>query len=148
MGKFYYSLRIVTGSQAGADPSTTTVVVSLTGEKGSTGEVKVEAKDGFLFWQKTYFKRSTYDDIVLKVDGDLGDILVVSAGLRYKDIIPDMTPDWFIDFFTVANHQNDVRTNFPCYHWIGNSVKNVSSTSATGRMFMPMQYYFTSTSAF
>ena len=129
-------MRIVTGSQSGASPDTATVVLSLTGTKGTTGDIIVKAEEGFFFIKtKVYFKESTYDDIVIECDGDLGDILVVSAGLQYKSLLKLTTPDWYIDYFTVVQYQEikpTSRKDFPCYHWIGNSVKDVSVTSETG----------------
>ena len=97
-GKFYYGLRIVTGSQPGAAASTRTVVLGLSGTEGTTGEITVDAKDGWILFTHTYFKKSTYDDLVIECDDNLGEIQVVQAGLRYSSTI--MNPDWYIDFFT------------------------------------------------
>ena len=131
--KFYYGLRVVTGDKATASPDTSDVVLSLTGDKGTTGEITVDAKKGW-FLVKTHFKKSTYDDLIIETDGDLGDIQVVQAGLRYKRPLDVMTPDWYIDFFTVCNYQNNAELkNYPCYHWIGKKIKDVTATSATGK---------------
>lgn len=51
----------------------------------------------------TNFKKATYDDLIIECDNDLGDIQVVQAGLRYKSMFNIITPDWYIDFFTVRN---------------------------------------------
>ena len=126
-------MRVVTGNQGGASPDTHKVVVSLTGDKGTSGEIEVQAESGFIFFTKTYFKKSSYDDLIIECDGDLGDIQVVGAGLRYKSLMNIFTPDWYIDFFTVANYQNKITTNYPCYHWIGKSIDDVTATSATGK---------------
>ena len=129
-GKFYYGLRIVTGSQPGAAANTRTVVLGLTGTEGTTGKITVDAK-WFLFTH-THFKKSTYDDLVIECEDDLGEIQVVLAGLRYSRTI--LTPDWYIDFFTVCNYQSSIMKNYPCYHWIGKKVKGVTATSATGKL--------------
>ena len=130
--KFYYGLRIVTGDQAGASPDTCNVVVSLTGDKGTTGEITINVRKGFLF--KTRFEESAYDDLVIECDGDLGDIQVVHAGLRYITVIGIIAPDWYIDYFTVHNYQSTQLKNYPCYHWIGGqSTKDVTATSETGK---------------
>ena len=130
-GKFYYGLRIVTGSQPGAAADTRTVVLGLTGSEGTTGEITVDAKDGWFLLTHTYFKKSAYDDLVIECEDNLGEIQVVQAGLRYSRTI--LTPDWYIDFFIVSNYQTSVKKNYPCYHWIGKKVKYVSATSATGK---------------
>ena len=111
-------------------------MLGLTGNKGTTGEITVDAKDGWLLFVKTFFKKSTYDDLVIECDEDLGDIQVVQAGLRYKRPLDIITPDWYIDFFTVCNYQNTELKNFPCYHWIGKSIKDVTATSATGNTYI------------
>ena len=98
-GKFYYGLRIVTGDQADASPETVSVVVSLMGNKGTTGEITVNVHEGWLLFFKTRFRESAYDDLIIECDGDLGDIQVVHAGLRYIRVIDVITPDWYIDFF-------------------------------------------------
>ena len=133
--KFYYGLRIVTGDQANASPDTSDVVLSLMGDKGTTGEITVDAKEGWFLFVKTHFKRSTYDDLIIESDGDLGEIQVVQAGLRYKTLLDIITPDWYIDFFTVCNYQTEVLKNYPCYHWIGKKIKDVTATSATGKLY-------------
>ena len=130
-GKFYYGLRIVTGSQPGAAADTRSVVLGLTGSEGTTGEITVDAKDGWFLLTHTYFKKSAYDDLVIECEDNLGEIQVVQAGLRYSSTL--LTPDWYIDFFTVCNYQSSVKKNYPCYHWIGKKVKDVTATSATGK---------------
>ena len=139
-GKFYYGLRIVTGSQTGAAADTRSVVLGLTGTEGTTGEITVDAKDGSLltlfkrwcmYYFPNHFKKSAYDDLVIECDDDLGEIQVVQAGLHYSSTL--LTPDWYIDFFTVCNYQSSVKKNYPCYHWIGKKVKDVTATSATGK---------------
>ena len=129
--KFYYGVRIVTGDQADADPESFNIILSLTGDKGMSGEIPVSTTSGFIFF-KRHFKRSTYDDIIIESDGDLGDIQVVGAGLRYFSLFNILTPDWYVDYVTVKDYQKTVMTNFPFYHWIGKSVKQVTATSATG----------------
>ena len=133
--KFYYALRIVTGNQAGAGDSSS-IFISLIGDKAKTGKIKVKARTGFPFFTKCYFQRSTYDDLVIESDEDLGDIQVVHAGLHFKKSNYSIfTPDWFIDYFTVANYQKmGATSDFPCYHWIGETVKRVEATSETGIM--------------
>ena len=137
-GKYYYGLRIVTGDQAGASPDTASVVVSLTGNKGTTGEITVDAQEGWFLFYETRFRESAYDDLIIECDGDLGDIQVVHAGLRYKRVLNIITPDWYIDSFTVHNYQSIQSKHFPCYHWIGQSAQDVTATSATGTRFSLM----------
>ena len=124
-------MRIVTGSQPGAAADTRSVVLGLTGSESTTGEITVDAKDGWFLLTHTYFKKSAYDDLVIECEDNLGEIQVVQAGLRYSSTL--LTPDWYIDFFTVCNYQSSVKKNYPCYHWIGKKVKHVTATSATGK---------------
>ena len=137
--KFYYGLRIVTGDQANATADTSDVVLSLTGDKGTTGEITVDAKEGWFLFE-THFKQSTYDDLIIESDGDLGEIQVVQAGLRYKRLLNIITPNWYIDYFTVCNYQTTVLKNYPCYHWIGKAIKDVTATSTTSMYLFTKMY--------
>ena len=125
-------MRIVTGSQPGAAADTHSVVLGLTGTEGTTGKITVDAKDGWFLLTHTYFKKSTYDDLVIECEDNLGEIQVILAGLRSSRTI--LTHDWYIDFFTVRNYQSSIVKNYPCYHWIGKKVKGVTATSATGKL--------------
>ena len=122
----------MTGNQSGASADAANIVLALTGNRGTTGEVTVDTKEGWLLFVEAHFKKSTYDDLVIECDGDLGDIQVVQAGLRYKRLFDITTPDWYIDYFTVCNYQKSQFKIFPCYHWIGKKIKDVTATSATG----------------
>ena len=121
-------------------------MVSLTGDKGTTGEITINAL--LLSFKNRRFKKGAYDDLIIECDGDLGDIQVVHAGLRYRRVLNIITPDWYIDFFNVHNYQSIQLKHFPCYHWIGQSIKDVTATSETGKHALyrsyrgPSIYYF------
>ncbi len=130
-------MRIVTGDQADANPESFNIVLFLNGNKGKSGDIVILTSslysDGFLNIKiQKNFQRSHFDDLVIESDGDLGDIQVVGVYLQYISLLNIITPDWYIDYFTVKNYQKSVQANFPCYHWIGRAIREVSCTSATG----------------
>ena len=116
-GKYYYGVRIATGSQEGAGTTDTDVYITLTGNKGSSGKVGISS---WLKALKGHFKRRTFDDLIIESDGDLGRVLVVAIG-NEKEWFAGLGAPWYVDFVTVHNFQSNLNEEFPVYHWIGDS---------------------------
>ena len=114
-GKFYYGVRIVTGSQAGAGTDDTDIYITLTGSKASTGKVGISS---WLKVLKGNFNRRTFDDLVIECDDDLGQVLMVTLG-NDKDWLIQVDSPWYIEFVTVHNFQSTLNEEFPVYYWIG-----------------------------
>ena len=114
-GKFYYGVRIVTGSQAGAGSSNTDIYITLTGSKASTGKVGIS---GWLKVLKGDFKRRTFDDLVIESEDDLGHVLVVTIG-NDRERLLEMASPWYVDFTVVHDFQTSLNEQFPVYYWIG-----------------------------
>ena len=135
--KFYYGIRIVTGDQSDAGrpaASDTAVYIKLTGAKHTTGVIQVIAKHGLSTLIKSFFAKSSFDDILIECDAEL-DIDVLTAGLT--GTIP--SNHWYIDFMQTYDLQKDgaVKT-FACYHWIGSSTTEVSCTSQTSESHLSL----------
>ena len=108
-------MRIVTGSQEAAGTSNSDVYITLTGNKASSGKVKISS---LLKVMKGYFKSRTYDDLVIESAADLGHVLVVTVG-NEKEWLLEMAAPWYVDFVVVHNFQSSLNEEFPVYHWIG-----------------------------
>ena len=146
--KFYYGIRVATGDIPNAKADTHSVKIMLTGSKGTSNEMHAKAKE-YLFFQ-SHFTRGSYEDLVIESEGDLGDVLIVKASLGdlgwidhislidFAGVLTNysfvaVSPQWFIDFITVYNFQDDAIINFPCYHWIGHDKPGIECTSKTGK---------------
>ena len=114
-GQYYYGVRVVTGSMAGAGTTDTDVYITLIGDKASSGKVGIS---GWLTALKGSYSSRTFDDLVVESDGDLGTILVVAIG-NEKEWFADMGAAWYVDFVMVHNFQSNLNEEFPVYHWIG-----------------------------
>ena len=73
----------------------------------------------------------THEDILIEVDGNLGDIQVVIIGNEKS-----WQRSWFIKYIEIYQHLFDKvkRVIFPCYHWIGSN-DSVSITSSTSKLY-------------
>ncbi len=114
-GKFYYGVRIVTGSQEGAEAEFAgDVYIKLLGNKASS-QVKLGS---FLTALESRYDRQHFDDLVIETDQDLGDVLVVTLGNCYDG--PDVViASWFVDFVMIYDFKGQQGEEFPFYHWIG-----------------------------
>ena len=108
-------MRIVTGSQEGAGSSNADIYITLTGNKASTGKVKISS---WLKALKGNFKSRTYDDLIIESDSDLGHVLVLAVGDDRKRLL-EMDSPWYVDLVTVHDFQSGLNEEFPVYHWIG-----------------------------
>ena len=115
------------------------VYFSITGTKGSSGEISIGRTDGLLGWFKRNFEKSTFDDFIIESSEDFGEIEVVGVGLHY-DVIPEgLESHWYVEFITIVDFQDDnMETNFPCYHWVGHTTKEVKVTSKTSELYTVM----------
>ena len=105
----------MTGSQEAAGTSNSDVYITLTGNKASSGKVKISS---WLKVMKGYFKSRTYDDLVIESAADLGHVLVFAVGTD-KEWLLKMAAPWFVEFAVVHNFQSNLNEEFPIYHWIG-----------------------------
>ena len=118
-------MRIVIGEPFGAGMAGDGAYIRLIGDKAQSEKVAVK-KDWDFF--DRHLSR-TYSDMIIETDKDLGDILVVSLGIK-KDWSPSLKY-WYVDYVMVDNHQSKKTKQFPCYHWIGDG-DSVSFTANTG----------------
>ena len=83
---------------------------------------------------KSYFRRSSYDDLLIESSEEL-DVEVVTVGYHHW-LWPllQLTHDWLVNFIQVFDLQKvqDPKT-FPCYHWIGNPTFEASCTASTSK---------------
>ena len=141
--KFYYGVRIVTGSQAGAGTDDTGIYLSLIGSEQRTVDVNITNCLRSIFQQS--FSRNSYDDLVLESDGDLGEVLVVVLGNKHGWLSIGEGAPWYVNTATVHNFQSSATEHFPCYHWIGSGdeVSMTAHTSESSVSFGPSKscYY-------
>ena len=128
--KFYYGLRIVTGSQTYAGTTDIAVYVRLTGAKYTT-TIPIGTEDGFSTIFKTYFGTGTFDDVLIECDAEIEtDVFTVGLKVPFGTIFNY----WYVDFMQVYDFQkvNKIET-FPCYHWIGSPNNEISCTAQTSK---------------
>ena len=133
--KFYYGVRIVTGSQRACSARARNVFFTVTGTKSQSEKMSLGLLQRF-----TAFHEDTYDDMIIETDQHLGDVQIVGVGLEY-DLITNATADildchWYVAFISIIDFQKDqsVReSHFPCYHWIGYNDKEVTAVSEVGK---------------
>lgn len=137
-GKFYYGVRIITGDHDNAHADTSSVKIKITGDIATSDDVSMRVKEYLIVY--AHFKKSTYEDVLVESDGDLGEILIVEPSMchhGWADILVP-SPQWYVEFITVYNRQSNESNgytqtkDFPCYHWIGHDCRGVSCTSETG----------------
>ena len=128
--KYYYGVRIVTGSAEGAGADfTNEIYMELVGSNAESGKVKLT---DFMTTMEGSFRRKKYDDLVIESDKDLGEIQVVVVGNGHE-FVKSLFPCWFVDFVIIHNFQSKTSEDFPCYHWIGvgDHVSFTANTSET-----------------
>ena len=134
-GRFYYGIRIVTGSQKGSSATTRDVFFSLTGTKSQSERISLGLVQSLFAMDS--FNKSTYDDMIIEADQNLGDVRIVGVGLRNDMIskIVDFVVDchWYVEYVSIIDFQNKkAETQFPCYHWLGYDNKEVTAVSTVG----------------
>ena len=134
-GKFYYGVRIVTGSQKGSSATTWDVFFTLTGTKAQSERISLGLFQTLFAMDS--FNKSTYDDMIIETDQNLGDVRIVGVGLR-NDMITkwvDFFVDrhWYVEYVSIIDFQNkEAETQFPCYHWLEYDGKEVTAVSTVG----------------
>ena len=134
--KFYYGVRIVTGSQQACSATARDVFFAVTGTKSQSDRISLGVLQRLC--SSGCFKKDTHDDMIIETDEHLGDIQVVGVGLHY-DIIANVEAKlldchWYVDYISIIDFQNnESETQFPCYHWLGYNNKEVTATSKVGK---------------
>ena len=127
--KFYYGVRIATGTVGGAGKKDKAVYIILVGNQGATKKI-------YLVPYLSIFSSiagRTCDDLLVESDANLGDVQVVILGNEKNWFIPN--DNWYVNYISICHYDGgSVRqeVKFPCYHWIGDN-EAISITSATGK---------------
>ena len=135
-GKFYYGIRIVTGSQKACSATARDVFFNVTGTKSQSNKMSLGLPQRLVAFKS--FQEKTHDDMIIETDQHLGDIQVVGVGLEYDLItkLEDAILDchWYVDYISIIDFQDkEAETQFPCYHWIGYNNKEVTAVSKVGK---------------
>ncbi len=75
---------------------------------------------------------SKYEDLVVETSQDLGDVQVFIYGndANYTGMFNN---EWYVEFSVVYPlNSTGKRTEFPCYHWIGDG-ETISTTSQASK---------------
>ena len=121
-GEYYYGIRVLTGNQADSHMCDGDIKITLIGNKGMTEGNEI------LNWLNTLPKDShRFFDIIIKCDGNLGEVLVVN--LKKSE---SLIQQWYIDFVEIHNFQDSNKQIFPVYFWIGTN-DSISISSATSK---------------
>ena len=139
--KFYYGVRIVTGSQQACSATARDVFFAVTGTKSQSGRISLGLFQRLRSLDS--FKRDTHDDMIIETDEHLGDVQVAGVGLEY-DVIANMEAKlldchWYVDYISIIDFQNnETEIRFPCYHWLGYNNTEVTATSKVGKQLIRM----------
>ena len=134
--KFYYGVRIVTGSQKACSAAAQDVFFALVGTKSHSDRISLG------LFQRLFaldsFHEDKHDDMIIETDQQLGDIQVVGVGLRYDLLtkVVDGIVDchWYVDYISIIDFQdNRKEIQFPCYHWLGYNNREVTAVSKVGK---------------
>ena len=135
--KFYYGVRIVTGSQQASSALARNVFFSVTGTKSQSEKMSL----GLLqrLTERDAFQEDTHDDMIIETDQHLGEVQVVGVGLDYGPIVSAVSDllncHWYVAYISIIDFQNErSETRFPCYHWIGYNNKEVTAVSKVGKL--------------
>ena len=140
-GKFYYGVRIVTGSQQGCSAKARDVFFTVAGTETQSNKISLS------FIQRlkklNSFHEDKHDDMVIETDQHLGEVKVVGVGLEH-DVIAEMEShnpiyqcQWYVDYISIIDFQKEQsEIQFPCYHWIGYTNKEVTAVSKVGMLLM------------
>ena len=135
--KFYYGVRIVTGSQQASGAIARNVFFTVTGTKSQTDKISLGLFQRLA--ERDAFQEDTHDDMIIESDQHFGDVQVVGVGLEY-DPIADAASNllachWYVAFISIIDFQNEQsETQFPCYHWLGYNDKEVTAVSKVGKL--------------
>ena len=137
-GKFYYGVRIVTGSQQACSAKARDVFFTVAGTKSESNRISL----GFFErWYSNSFQEDKHDDMIIETDQNLGDVQVVGVGLEHDWIsdIQSYNPiyqcQWYVNYISIIDFQNgQSEVQFPCYHWIGYTNKEVTAISKVGTL--------------
>ena len=135
--KFYYGVRIVTGSQQACSAKAQNVFFTVAGTKSQSNRISL----GFIqrLAERDSFQEDTHDDMIIETRQHLGDVQVVGVGLEY-DWIAKVTSSllnchWYVNYINIIDFQNNKsEVQFPCYHWIGYNNKEVTAVSKVGML--------------
>ena len=127
----------MTGSQKGCNATTKDVFFSLTGTKSQSERISLSLLQSLLAMNS--FKKSTYDDIIIETDQDLGDIKIIGVGLRNSKIskLIDfvLNNHWYVEYVSIIDFQNkeaETQFQYACYHWFVYDDKEVTAVSTVG----------------
>ena len=119
--RYYYGIRIVTGSQARAGTDfNANISVTLIGDKARSDG------DKLLAWWELRISNQQCNDLILEGSQSVGQVQVVKLENKARG-----RHGWFVDFMEVHDFASAEKKVFACYHWIGaeDSVSCSSSTS-------------------
>ena len=125
----------MTGSQKGSSATARDVFFSVTGTKSQSERISLSLLQRLFAINS--FKTSTYDDMIVETDYNLGDIKMVGVGL-HNDVISkvvDFVLDchWYVEYVSIFDFQNkEAETQFPCYHWLSYDNKEVTAVAKVG----------------
>ena len=125
----------MTGSQKGSSATTRDVFFSLTGTKSQSKMISLGLFQSLFALDS--FNKSTYDDMIIETEQNLGDIKMVGVGL-HNDMISKLVDfvldcHWYVEYISIVDFQNkEIETQFPCYHWLGYDNKEVTAVSKVG----------------
>ena len=134
--KFYYGVRIVTGSQNACSATARDVFFAFTGSKSHSDRVSLGLLQRLCALDS--FHKEKHDDMIIETDQQLGNIQMVGVGLRYdlltKVVDGILDCHWYVDYISVIDFQeNQKEIQFPCYHWLGYNNTEVTAVSEVGK---------------
>lgn len=143
--RFYYGVRIVTGSQKACSATAKDVFFAVSGTKGKSDRISLGLFQRLRALNS--FHRDRHDDMIIETDQQLGDVQVVGVGLHYdlitgkvEDILAGKVEDdchWYVDYISIIDFQNNQsEVQYPCYHWLGYNNKEVTAVSKVCKLII------------
>ena len=135
--RYYYGVRIVTGSQQACSAKARDVFFTVAGTESQSNKISLGFFQRLAEWDS--FQEDTHDDMIIETHQRLGDVQVVGVGLEY-DWIAKATSSllnyhWYVNYISIIDFQNGrSEVRFPCYHWIGYNNKEVTAVSKVGML--------------
>ena len=125
----------MTGSQKGSSATTRDVFFSLTGTKSQSERISLGLLQSLFAMDS--FNKSTYDDMIIETDQNLGDLKIIGVGLRNSMVnnLVDFVLDkhWYVEYVSIIDFQNnEAEIQFPVYHWLRYDNKEVTAVSTVG----------------
>ena len=131
----------MTGSQQACSAKARDVFFTVAGTKSQSNRISLGIWQRFT--ERDSFQEDTHDDMIIETDQHLGDIQVVGVGLDYDWIAdieshnPVFQCHWYVSYVSVIDFQNTrSEIQFPCYHWIGYTNKEVTAVSNVGMLLV------------